>query len=83
MGCIFCIFRYCVYCLRYSETLGRIDLSIDIIVIPDICLEDGDVDVGVEAGLVREVAVDAAELGVVAEDGERVQGVDQPVSING
>ena len=57
--------------------------AIDIIVSPDICLEDGDVDVGVEAGLVREVAVDAAELGVVAEDGERVQGVDQPVSMNG
>ena len=52
---------------------------INSIVIPDIGLEDGDVDVGVEGGLVGEVPVHAPELGVVAEDGERVQGVNETV----
>ena len=48
-------------------------------IIPDVGLEDGDVDVGVEAGLVRQVAVHAPELGVVAQHGEGVERVDEPV----
>ena len=46
---------------------------------PDVGLEDGDVDVGVEAGLVRQVAVHAPELGVVAQHGQGVERVDEPI----
>ena len=64
---------------RRLAELALSENPINSIVIPDIGLEDGDVDVGVEGGLVGEVPVDAPELGEVAEDGERVEGVDETV----
>ena len=65
-----------------KETRCQSDLPITIIIIiPDVGLEDGDVDVGVEAGLLGEVTIHAPELGVVAKDCERVQGIDEPVDM--